>query len=356
MEDKNTTILSELEKNSELSLLQGQEMIKSVDGLEPALEGILLKTNELVDEQKKTNEILNKDKENEDKKLQTVADEMTVTLKGLKGDQGDKGDSPSEEELVKLIIPLIPEPVKGDSPTEEELLNLIQPLIPEPIKGDDGDDYILTEQDKIEIASNITVPVVEKIIEKTEVIKEVTKKETPKQLKEKIEKLGINYDSLSNAPDFNQIISVAKQSSKTVSLQELDNVDLSGVTITDGKYVLGSGGGGSQTLANTSDATSHTVTLSASGGSIKLIEGSNITLTTAGTGLDGEVTIAATGGGGGHTIQDEGTPLTQRTNLNFVGAGVTVTDGGAGPDSTIVTISGGAQTIDYVTNFCFMGA
>ena len=48
-----------------------------------------------------------------------------------------------------------------------------------------------------------------------------------------------------------------------------------------------------QTLANTSDGTSHTATLSNSGGSVKLIEGANIILTTAGTGLDGEVTIAA---------------------------------------------------------------
>lgn len=58
---------------------------------------------------------------------------------------------------------------------------------------------------------------------------------------------------------------------------------------------------------------------------------------------------AGTGGtGGGHTIQDEGTPLTQRTKLNFVGTGVTVTDGGAGPDSTIVTITsgGGAGVTD----------
>lgn len=52
-----------------------------------------------------------------------------------------------------------------------------------------------------------------------------------------------------------------------------------------------------QTIANTSDATSHTATLSASGGSTQFIEGSNITLTTAGTGLDGTVTIASTGGG-----------------------------------------------------------
>jgi len=56
---------------------------------------------------------------------------------------------------------------------------------------------------------------------------------------------------------------------------------------------------GNQTLANTSDSTSHTATLSATGGSIKLVEGSNITLTTTGTGADGIITIASTGGGGG---------------------------------------------------------
>ena len=49
------------------------------------------------------------------------------------------------------------------------------------------------------------------------------------------------------------------------------------------------------------------------------------------------VTIA--GGGAGHTIEDEGTALTSRTKLNFVGSGVTVTDDVAN-DRTIVTISG----------------
>jgi hypothetical protein len=48
-----------------------------------------------------------------------------------------------------------------------------------------------------------------------------------------------------------------------------------------------------QTVANTSNATTHTATLSNSGGSIQLVEGSNITLTTTGTGLDGIVTIAS---------------------------------------------------------------
>lgn len=46
------------------------------------------------------------------------------------------------------------------------------------------------------------------------------------------------------------------------------------------------------------------------------------------------------GGGGGHVIEDEGTPLTQRTKLNFVGAGVTVSDD-SGDDASVVTIPAG---------------
>jgi hypothetical protein len=52
-----------------------------------------------------------------------------------------------------------------------------------------------------------------------------------------------------------------------------------------------------QTINNTSDATSHTVTLSNSGGTIQFIEGTNITLTTGGTGAAGTLTIASTGSG-----------------------------------------------------------
>ena len=52
-----------------------------------------------------------------------------------------------------------------------------------------------------------------------------------------------------------------------------------------------------QTIANTSDATSHTVTLSNSGGSVQLIEGAGINLTTGGTSGAGTVTIAATNSG-----------------------------------------------------------
>jgi hypothetical protein len=46
-------------------------------------------------------------------------------------------------------------------------------------------------------------------------------------------------------------------------------------------------------------------------------------------------------GGSGHVIQDEGSPLTQRSALDFVGAGVTLTDDPVN-DKTIVSISGGS--------------
>lgn len=42
--------------------------------------------------------------------------------------------------------------------------------------------------------------------------------------------------------------------------------------------------------------------------------------------------------GGGHVIEGAGVPLTQRPTLNFVGAGVAVTDAGG---KTVVTIAGG---------------
>lgn len=70
--------------------------------------------------------------------------------------------------------------------------------------------------------------------------------DTAEQIVDKLEALDqhLSYDKLKGKPDLAQIISLARQASKTVSLKELDDVDLSGVTITDGKYVLGSGGGG----------------------------------------------------------------------------------------------------------------
>lgn len=66
------------------------------------------------------------------------------------------------------------------------------------------------------------------------------------------------------------------------------------------KVVIGNTSGtnsGNQTITNSSDATSHTITLSATGWSVQLVEGANITLTTTGTWSAWVVTIASTASG-----------------------------------------------------------
>lgn len=83
-----------------------------------------------------------------------------------------------------------------------------------------------------------------------------------------------------------------------------------------------------QTIANTSNATSHTSTLSNSGGSTQFVEGNGVTLTTTGTSLDGIVTIGLLNPSYYHTLQEEGSNVTQRTALDFVGSAATLTDTG----------------------------
>jgi len=75
---------------------------------------------------------------------------------------------------IKALLPHVRD---GKTPSEDELREIIQPLIPEPIKGDS---YVLTENDKNEIAQKIQVPIVDRIIERrTEVQKIEVIKEQP---------------------------------------------------------------------------------------------------------------------------------------------------------------------------------
>jgi len=84
-------------------------------------------------------------------------------------------------------------------------------------------------------------------------------------------------------------------SSVTNNVALFDGV--TGKLIKDSGLTLSGTNTGNQTLAHTSDATTHTATLSSTGGSIKLAEGSGITLTTTGTVSNGIVTIASTSSG-----------------------------------------------------------
>lgn len=149
--------------------------------------------------------------------------------------------------------------IKVKKPTKEELEAVILPLIPQPVPGEKGDTYTLTEADKKEIASKVEVPVVDKVIErvieKTEVIREkptvteITKvtneirevavKDTPEETKEKILKIGITYEEIKDTPDIEKLVRIHSQASKTVSIGELDNVDVSHTQTEGSKYILG---------------------------------------------------------------------------------------------------------------------
>jgi len=87
-----------------------------------------------------------------------------------------------------------------ETPSDERIVSLIKPLIPD-VKN--GENYILTSNDKKEIAESIKVPVVRKVIERIEtikelplvtnitkeVIREVAKSDTAEQLRDKLETL-----------------------------------------------------------------------------------------------------------------------------------------------------------------------
>jgi len=249
MPNENTKILKELETNSEMGLIQGEKMIAAVDGLEPVMEGILMKTNELVEETKKNAETK--------KSIEIEINGAETTFyKGEKGDPGPKGEFTDEDvaRVTELVRAQVSDgkdgrdgndgkdgetPVRGvDYFTDEDIANFIQEVVPFFPKGEQGP----TGENGADAEVDYSF-VVQEVLKKIPKAKEF-KTDTAEELKQKLESLevGLDYDTLSNTPNIEQI--VRSVSSKTVSLQELDNVDLSGVTITNGKYVLGSGGSG----------------------------------------------------------------------------------------------------------------
>lgn len=280
------------------SLLEAIIQQNSENNHEPILEAQLMQsennTNKIVDAIKDRPEV-------QPVKIVTEQNELADNFfRMLRGQKGEDGHTPTSDELQELILPLIPplipEPIKGEdglTPTEEELLSLIVPLIPEPIKGEDGKTPTKAELRKI-IEPLIPEPIkgedgVSPVIDYKRVVKEAVKQIPPieieKQVKEIVEKVSQNTN------DTIQSLR-SKVASRTYSMGELSDTQ----SATTG-----------QTMVKQADNTWAPGTAS---------------------------------GGSGHTIEDEGTPLTQRDTLNFVGAGVTVTDD-SGNDTTIVTIPGG---------------
>ena len=177
---------------------------------------------------------------------QEKIEEVKSIIENLKLQKGDDGHTPTEEELIELIRPLIPEPIKGEDAepiTDEQLLALIKPLIPEAVDGEDGEDgqdYFLTEQDLVDIAALVEVEVPE--------VKEMTVERLTELLKGIQE--GDKVLDVSNIAGLEDKIRKIEQLSgrgiggvgkRTTLLSQLVDVDLSKLDIVDDKYVLGSG-------------------------------------------------------------------------------------------------------------------
>lgn len=107
--------------------------------------------------------------------LQKRAHEILRELEDILAEIKPKSDTeiPKITELRQKAESLVSEL----SAIKPELLLYIREHIPAPVKGDKGDAYVLTSEDKKEIAETIKVPIVKKVIEKTEVIKQPIVKE-----------------------------------------------------------------------------------------------------------------------------------------------------------------------------------
>lgn len=76
--------------------------------------------------------------------IEKRAKEVDAILERLKKDPPKDGKTPSSQELLALIKPLIPLPRAGEdgedgkTPTDDELLNLIESVMPDPIPGPPG--------------------------------------------------------------------------------------------------------------------------------------------------------------------------------------------------------------------------
>lgn len=310
MQEENN--LKEIAENSEMSLLQSEKIANSVDGLEPALEGILLKSDEIA---KNT-------KPKDVQKVQIVTDENELATnffqmlrgrtgeKGEKGDKGDKGDTGAKGDKGD----------KGDrGETGMDGFDGIDGKDGVDGKdGRDGADGKEGKQGRTGKAGKDGSP------------------DTGKEIKAKLLTEGFSFDELTNKPDFESYFNSLKRSvsSKTVSLTELDDVDYSGLTYTNGKYVLGSGGGGAiwgsitGTLSNQTDLQT---ALNAKQGAI--------TLTTTGssgaaTFIGNTLNIPQYSGGGG-------TPGGSDTQVQYNNAGSFGGISGATTNGTAMTFTTG---------------
>lgn len=124
-----------------------------------------------------------------------------------------------------------------------------------------GDDYILTDQDKKEIASLIDVPIVEKVIQHTEtikekpIVKEVALKDTPEELVEKVNssQKKIRQNQVEGLEDIRTMAAMNSVPVTTsfINGKRAKNFQFTGATVTvvgDTAFITITGGSGIQSV------------------------------------------------------------------------------------------------------------
>lgn len=240
-----------------------------------------------------------KDLKLERQKYQLHKDGYSSIVKAIKEIPLPEIELPEQKEIdLKETNDLLRE-LTSEVKKKEEYEVEIDASLKEKLKGDPGekgDSYILTDKDKKDIAESITVPVIKSIVKETKVIEKIKDEIIGEEIVKKINDLPIEKD-------------------KQIGLRHINGLD----EFLERNYPkIIPGSGGLKEIA-------HDETLSGSG-----------------TEDDPLIVVGGTPGGG-HTIQEEGTSLPQRTKLNFIGDGVTATDN-AGAGSTDITISAGGTS------------
>ncbi len=145
MENENTEILKEIDKNTEINLLQGEKIIEAVDGLEPALEGILVKAGEISKEVSKFNEnyIPREMMEGTSAVLVVKVEGDVESIKGPEGEKGTDAPPVDEDALAQRVFEMIPIPKDGEpgkDVDEDVVVDRVLSLMPIPKDGKDADE------------------------------------------------------------------------------------------------------------------------------------------------------------------------------------------------------------------------
>jgi len=183
-----------------------------------------------------------------EEKIEKAIPELTEVINRMKG---DKGDSPTREELLSIIEPLIPEVEDGKTPSEEELLELIRPLVPvvedgktpskedllkliKPLIPNVDTDKIIAEAVKI-VEANITLPSSDELVDKVE--KDLPKLGEP--IRDSLELLKdedrLDASAVKNLPDYTDYFTDVQNRMNIIAtnkpLSEMIDVNVQGLKV-----------------------------------------------------------------------------------------------------------------------------